>query len=84
VRGRVVLNNLSAETREWYQQAVYCTQQADAQSDPKVKQQFLELKRLWLLLARSYGLTESLTDLSSATKQQADKLAASSGTRGLL
>jgi hypothetical protein len=84
VRGRVVLNNLSAETREWYQQAVYCAQQADAQSDPKVKQQFLELKRLWLLLARSYGLTESLTDLSSATKQQADKLAASSGTRGLL
>jgi hypothetical protein len=58
VRGRVVLNNLSAETRERYQQAVYCAQQADAQSDPKVKQQFLELKRLWLLLARSYGLTE--------------------------
>jgi hypothetical protein len=74
VRGRVVLNNLSAETREWYQQAVYCAQQAEAQSDPKVKQQFLELKRLWLLLARSYGLTESLTDLPSATKQQADKL----------
>jgi hypothetical protein len=25
---------------------------ADAQNDPKVKQQFLELKRLWLLLAQ--------------------------------
>jgi hypothetical protein len=43
-------NNLSAETREWYQQAVYCAQQADAQTDPKVKQQFLELKRRALIL----------------------------------
>jgi hypothetical protein len=33
-----------------------------------VKQQFLKLKRLWLLLARSYGFTESLTDFSDKTK----------------
>jgi hypothetical protein len=63
-----MLNNLSAETREWYQQAVNCARQADAQTDPKVKQQYLELKRLWLLLARSYGFTESLTDFSDETK----------------
>jgi hypothetical protein len=37
--------------REFYQQAADCARQADAQDDPKVKQQFLELKRLWLLLA---------------------------------
>src|SRR6516165_10798857 len=65
---RAMLNNLSAETREWYQQAVTCARQADAQTDPKVKQQYLELKRLWLLLARSYGSTESLTDFSDETK----------------
>jgi len=57
-------NNLIAETREWYQQAAHCAWQADAQTDPKVKQQFLELKRLWLLLARRCGFTESLTDFS--------------------
>ena len=74
MRGRVVSNNLSAETREWYQQAVHCARQADAQTDPKVKQQFLELKRLWLLLARSCVFTESLTDFSDETKRQADKL----------
>jgi hypothetical protein len=74
VRGRIVPNNLSAETREWYQQAMHCARQADAQTDPKVKQQFLELKRLWLLLARSYGFTESLSDFSDETKRQADKL----------
>jgi hypothetical protein len=31
---------------------VDCARQADAQNDPKVKQQFLELKRLWLLLTQ--------------------------------
>ena len=51
-----------------FQQAVDCARQADAQNDPKVKEQFLELKRLWLLLARSYGFTESLTDFSDETK----------------
>ncbi len=47
-------NDLSEQIREWDEQAVHCARQADAQTDPKVKQQFLELKRLWLLLARSY------------------------------
>ena len=53
-------NNLSEQIREWDEQAVQCARQADAQIDPKVKQQFLELKRLWLLLARSYDFTERL------------------------
>jgi hypothetical protein len=47
-------NNLSERIRECDDQAVHCDRQADAQTDPKVKQQFLELKRLWRLLARSY------------------------------
>jgi hypothetical protein len=52
-------NDLSA-TGEWiYQQADHCARQADAQTDPTVKQQFLELKRLWLLLARAQSLTNS-------------------------
>jgi hypothetical protein len=45
------LNNFNEQIREFYQQAVDCARQADAQNDPKVKEQFLELKRLWLLLA---------------------------------
>jgi hypothetical protein len=48
----VALNNFNEQIREFYQHAVDCAQQADAQNDPKVKQQFLELKRLWLLLAQ--------------------------------
>jgi hypothetical protein len=60
-----MLNNLSGEAREWYGQAAHCARQADAQTDPKVKQQFLELKRLWLILAHSYGFAESQTDFCS-------------------
>jgi hypothetical protein len=46
------LNNFNEQVREFYQQAVDRARQADAQNDPKVKGQFLELKRLWLLLAQ--------------------------------
>jgi hypothetical protein len=58
-----MLNNLDEQARGWHEQAVYCAQQADARTDPKVKRQFLELKRLWLLLAHSYDPTERLGGL---------------------
>jgi hypothetical protein len=48
-----MLNNLSEESYRCYEKALRCERQADAQTDPKVKRQFLELKRLWLLLART-------------------------------
>jgi hypothetical protein len=48
------LNNFNKQIGEFYfyQQAVDCGRQADAQNDPKVKKQFLELERLWLLLVQ--------------------------------
>ena len=52
-------SSLSEATGESYQQAEQCARQADAQSDPKMKQQFLELRRLWLLLAQSQSVTNS-------------------------
>jgi len=55
-------NNHTQEIRECYQQAVHCVQQAEAQNDPKVKKQFLELTRRWLLLARGYVVDKSLDD----------------------
>jgi hypothetical protein len=53
-----MLNNQTHEIRECYQQAAHCVQQAEAQNDPKVQKQFLELTRRWLLLA--HGLTDSV------------------------
>jgi hypothetical protein len=51
-----MLNNHTQKIRECYQQAAHCVQEAEAQNDPKVKKQFLELTRRWLLLA--HGLIE--------------------------
>ena len=48
-----MLNHHAQEIRECFQQAAHCAQQAEAQSDPKVREQFLELTRRWLLLADS-------------------------------
>jgi hypothetical protein len=49
-----MLNNHIEEIRKCYRQAVQCVEQADSQTDSKVKKQFLELTRLWLLLAHGY------------------------------
>jgi hypothetical protein len=61
-----MLNNPNEES---HQQAAHCARQADAHTDPKVKQQFLELKRLWLILAHSYEFNESHSDFSNETKR---------------
>lgn len=65
-----MLNNHTQEIRECYQQATRCVQQAEAQNDPKVKKQFLELTRRWLLLAR--GLTDSIATPQTPAKQSDD------------
>jgi hypothetical protein len=69
--GRVVLNNWSAQIRECYQNAVDCAREAAAHTDPQIKQDFLNLKRGWLLLARSYDSDGRLTDFSDAPKHEA-------------
>jgi hypothetical protein len=63
-----MLSNHTQEIRECYQQAAHCVQQAEAQNDPKVREQFLELTRRWLLLAR--GLAEPT--VTSAADTQAE------------
>jgi len=69
-----VLKNLSEEIRECLLHAENCARKAAAQSCPKLKQDFLELERRWLYLARSYEFTERLTDFSVETKRNVDKL----------
>jgi hypothetical protein len=64
-----MLNTYTQEIRECYQQAAHCVQQAEAQNDPKVKEQFLELTRRWLLLVRGYVVNESLDDPGANRKE---------------
>jgi hypothetical protein len=61
----VVLNDLSEQIRECFRHAEACAQKAGAQTDPKIKADFLALEQRWLYLARSYEFTERLTDFST-------------------
>jgi hypothetical protein len=69
-----MLNNPSEQIRDCLQHAEDCARQAAAQTDPKLKEDFLDLERRWLHLARSYKFTERLGDFSSETKRKVDEL----------
>jgi hypothetical protein len=65
-----MLNNLSEQIRECLRHAEDCARKAAAQTGPKLKEDFLDMERRWLFLARSYEVTEQLTDFSAETKRQ--------------
>ena len=69
-----MLNNLSEQVRDCLKHAEDCARQAAAQTDPRLKEDFLDLERRWLHLARSYEFTEQLGDFSSETRRKADDL----------
>jgi hypothetical protein len=70
--------NLSEQIRECLRHAEDCAQKAAAQSDPQLKQDFLDMERRWLFLARSHGFTERLTKLSNETKRHTAEATAGS------
>jgi hypothetical protein len=70
---RVVLSSRNGQIRECYQNAVDCAKEAAAQTDPQIKQDFLDLIRGWLLLARSYESERRLIT-SDTTSQEAPRL----------
>ena len=68
------MHNHVEQIREYYRQAAECAQQADAQMDPKVKQQFLVLTRLWLILADRFELqSEARSAQALAVKRMAEE-----------
>ena len=65
-----MLKNLSEEIRECYWHAEDCARKAAAQTEPKRKENFLELERRWRYLARSW----EFADFSDEAKRKADEL----------
>ncbi len=57
--------SVSREASECYRQAAKCADVARIQSDPKRRQEYLEMQRRWLGLARSYEFAERLEFLSA-------------------
>jgi hypothetical protein len=65
-----VLNNPSEHVRDCLQRAQDCARRAAAQTDPRLKEDFLDLERRWLALARSYEFSDRLDDFCGETKRK--------------
>jgi hypothetical protein len=52
---RAMPNYLSEEIRKCRLKAKDCAHQAAVQTDPKLKQDFLDMEESWLFLARSFA-----------------------------
>ena len=59
-----MLNNLSEQIRNCLQHAEECARQAAAETDQKLKHDFLDMERRWLVLAQSYEFTQRQGDFS--------------------
>ena len=57
---RFDVDRLSADIRECYQLAADCARRAKAEADPQLRQDFLDMERRWLFLARSYEFTRRI------------------------
>ena len=58
--GCALRNILSETIRDCYGRAEHCQRRAKEQSDPILRQDFLDCERRWLLLARGYELAECM------------------------
>jgi hypothetical protein len=72
----VMSNYLGEEIRKCRRKAEDCARQAALQTDPKLKQDFLNLEETWLFLARGYEYHERQLDLPDRAKRIDAKSAA--------
>jgi hypothetical protein len=68
-----VLEQLSDRVRECLERAADARAKADATNDPASKVEFLKMEEHWLILARSYGFSESLEDFTTANLKRRRK-----------
>ena len=64
-----MFTNLNEQASECRRHAVSCASNAAIQSDPQLRQDFVQMERRWLGLASSYEFLERL-DLLSAVDTQ--------------
>ena len=63
-----MLQKLDGEIRECYRHAAECSRSADQVRDLFKKQDFLDMEKRWLCLARSYELAERLSNFTSPSE----------------
>jgi hypothetical protein len=57
-------NALTENIRDCYRHAGFCRGRAEEQSDPLLRQDFLDCERRWLLLARGHEFAQRMEALS--------------------
>ena len=65
-----MLNNLSEQIRGCHRHAEDCARKAAAETDPKLRRDYLAMEQRWLVLAQSYELNGRLTDFSAEAKRR--------------
>ena len=65
-----MLEKFSDRVRECYERAAKAKAKANATTDPALKAELLNAEGRWLILARSYGFSESLEDFTRANSEQ--------------
>ena len=61
-----MLQNLSKDIRECYHRAEECRHKAQTASTELMKANFLQMEQRWLSLARSYEVTESVSNFTNS------------------
>ena len=63
IEGSALRNGLRENIRDCYRHAEFCRGRAKEQSDPLLRQDFVDCERRWLLLARGNELAERIEAL---------------------
>jgi hypothetical protein len=71
-----MLQKLSAQIAYCYQRASECRAKAADAANEAACQEYYELERRWLMLARSYELSERITDFSGEIQRRSNTGAA--------
>ncbi len=59
-----MLSKIKEEIADCYRRAAECREKVELTNDPEMKRDLLALERSWLFLARSYELSERLSDFT--------------------
>jgi hypothetical protein len=73
LRARFMLQKLVREIRECYRHATVCSRSADQRRDLLTKQDFLDMEKRRLRLARGYAFAERLLNLIGPSESQNGK-----------
>ena len=65
-----MLQKLDSEIRECYRHAAECSRSADQDRDLFKKQDFLDMEKRWLCLARSYEFAERLSNFTQPVRRR--------------